>query len=128
MNEETIRSIIREEIETAINESADAHLVDFASFKRELVRSLKQVKAPIEVISTAEADENHVVERAYDELKGELAQLTATDNARDMVWAIGFTCEDLVSELGGDESICNRVVQLMTNFEFNASIEDSGLI
>jgi len=79
MNEETIRQIVREEIETALSESADSHLVDYDSFKREIVRSLKQVKASPDIIEAAEVDAAHIVERTYDELKAELAQLTATD-------------------------------------------------
>jgi predicted transcriptional regulator len=127
MNEETIRQIVREEIETALNESADSHLVDYDSFKREIVRSLKQVKASPDIIEAAEMDAAHIVERTYDELKAELAQLTATDAEKEMVWAIGFTCLDLVTELGGDEATANRIAQLMTNFEFDNSIDASLL-
>jgi len=117
MNEETIRRIIREEIKAALSESAVTDLVDYDSFKRELVRALRRAGADPRVVLAVSRDRDHSVEQAYDEMKQELTGLAPEDEASEVPDIVNFTCTDIVKAAGGTDEEAAAVAAMMAGDE-----------
>lgn len=93
MNIETIRRIIREEIETALTENVDI-LVDYDTFERVIIKAMTQAG----VKDVQRWFNNDPIERCYHNLKQEIGELGPRDQ-HEMPSLVHFYAHDMTIDI-----------------------------